>query len=160
MMEICPRFHVPKTELILDSPLQQLSLHEQKYLTRRTLGQLNVPNLPTFLRQTWTRVLWTIRSTSTVSSDHRGHLECIGFDQSRRWCECTSRSKRWTDGPQPKIQKRTLRDFSPSHDEEAFFRASLLKKSSNLGGNFYWEVGRTQIDTCEPKKRGRFKVAI
>ena len=74
-------------------------------------GQLNVPNLPTFLRQAWTRVLWTIRSTSTVSSDHRGHLECMGIDQSRRWCECTSRSKRWTDGPQPKIQKRTLRDF-------------------------------------------------
>ena len=43
-------------------------------------GQLNVPNLPTFLRQTLIRVLWTIRSTSTVSSDHRGHLECIGFD--------------------------------------------------------------------------------
>ena len=89
-------------------------------------GQLNVPNLPTFVRQTLIRVLWTIRSTSTVSSDHRGHLECMGIDQSRRWCECTSRSKRWTDGPPTKNTEKNTPWFSPSHDEEAFFGASLL----------------------------------
>lgn len=84
MMEICRRFHVPKNRIDFGFAISTtiITWTEIPY-KKNNKGQLNVPNLPTFLRQTLTRVLWTIRSTSTVSSDHRGHLECIGFDQRK-----------------------------------------------------------------------------